>query len=406
DGRPDAAGDRGAAMRRLALAAALYAAAGPALAADCGAPTKMADGWPVAAPRREGLDPRLICAIGPRLESLKGADPNGVLVVRHGRLVYEHYFTGEDKLWREPLAVVAHDARTLHRIESITKSLVAILAGIALDRRLLAGVDVRALPFFPEDADLGTPEKAAITVRNLLSMTSGIAWPEAASSYNDAANINRRRIFAEPDPDRFVLQQPMAAKPGTVWTYSGGGVGLLASILQKATRRRLDVFARETLFGPLGIADWKWWPLASGDPSASGGLFLRPRDLAKIGQLVLAGGVWHGRRIVSARWIAEMTSPQLPHGYPFGFGGAYSYGYLWWLGRSLVEGRQIAWVGGIGWGGQRLFVVPSLDLVVVATAGLYHRSATQFAAADTAFDMALRAAVRRPGWAAGPAWAR
>ena len=380
-------------MRRFALALALCATAAPAAAApDCGRPAKMADGWPVAPPQREGLDPRWICAIAPRLESLDGADPNGLVVVRRGVLVYEHYFTGEDKLWREPLAPVAHDARTPHRIESITKSVVAILAGIAIDRGLLAGVDVPILPFFPEDADLVTPEKAAITVRDLLSMTSGIAWPEGATSYNDAANINRRRIFAEPDPDRFVLRQPMAAKPGTAWTYSGGGVGLLASILQKAAHRRLDAFAERVLFAPLGIADWKWWPLASGDPSASGGLSLRPRDLAKVGQLVLDGGLWRGQRIVSARWIAEMTAPHLPPGAPFGFGDAYSYGYLWWLGRSAAAGREVKWVGGIGWGGQRLWVVPSLDLVVVATAGLYHRTPKQFLAADTAFDMVLRAA--------------
>ena len=378
-------------MRRLLPALALCAAAGPALAAGCGVPARMADGWPVAAPQREGLDARHVCAIGPRLASLDGADPNGVVVARHGVLVYEHYFTGKDKPWREPYARTPHGARTLHHIESITKSVVAILTGIAIDRRLLAGVDAPALSFFPDAADLRTPEKAAITVRHLLSMTSGIAWNEGATSYNDAANINRRRIFTERDPDRFVLRQPMAAPPGTVWNYSGGGVGLLASILQKATHRRLDVFAKRVLFAPLGIADWKWSPLADGDPSASGGLLLRPRDLAKIGQLVLDRGVWRGRRLVSARWIAEMTSPHAPRGWRF-HGGIYSYGYLWWLGRSAVGGRTVDWIGGIGWGGQRLFVVPSLGLVVAATAGLYYRTPKQFLAADTAFDMALRAA--------------
>ena len=378
-------------MSRLLPVLALCAAAGPALAAGCGVPARMEDGWPVAAPQREGLDARRICAIGPRLASLDGADPNGVVVARRGSLVYEHYFAGKDKLWREPSARVPHDARTLHRIESITKSVVAILAGIAIDRRLLAGVDLPVVSFFPEDADLRTPEQDKITVGNLLSMTSGIAWNEGATSYNDAANINRRRILTERDPDRFVLRQPMAATPGSVWNYSGGGVGLLASVLQKATRRQLDIFAKRVLFAPLGIADWQWAPLADGDPSASGGLLLRPRDLAKIGQLVLDRGLWRGKRVVSAGWIKQMTSPHAPRGWRFR-GGIYSYGYLWWLGRSAVGGRTVDWVGGIGWGGQRLFVVPSLGLVVAATAGLYYRTPKQMLAADTAFDMALRAA--------------
>lgn len=378
-------------MRRWALALLLCAAAGPAVAADCGIPAKMEDGWPVAAPQREGLAAARICAIAPRLESLDGADPNGVVVVRRGTLVYEHYFTGKDKLWHEPYDRVAHDAHTLHHIESITKSVVAILTGIAIDRRLLAGVDVPVLPFFPEDADLKTPEKAAITVRDLLTMTSGIDWPEGAVSYNDASNVNHRRILTEPDPDRFVLEQPMAAEPGTVWNYNGGGVGLIASVLEKATHQRLDAFATEALFAPLGIADWHWSPMATGDPSASGGLLLRPRDLAKIGQMVLDRGLWHGKRIVSARWIAEMTSPHAPRGWEFHHGIS-SYGYLWWLGRFHAGSREVDWVGGTGWGGQRLFVVPSLDLVVVGTAGLYYRTPNQFLAADTALASVLEAA--------------
>ena len=378
-------------MRRLLLAVAICAAAGPAFAEGCGVPARMADGWPVAAPQQEGFDPAQICAVAARLEALPAADPNGVVVVRHGRLVYEHYFAGDDSVQGEPLGRREHDAQTLHHIESITKSITALLAGIAIDRRLLPGVDVAVLPYFPEDADLRTPEKAAITVRHLLTMTSGIDWPEGAVSYNDAANINRRRIRTEPDPDRFVLARPMAAKPGTVWNYSGGGVGLLASVLQKATHQRLDRFAKRELFAPLGIEHWTWSPLATGDPSASGGLLLRPRDLAKFGQLVLDRGTWRGRHIVSAGWIAEMTAPHLPPGWAFHSRDDYSYGYLWWLGRVFLDGREIAWVGGTGWGGQRLYVVPSLDLVVVVTAGLYHRTPDQFLAARTAFEAVLRA---------------
>ncbi|HJU16840.1 MAG TPA: serine hydrolase domain-containing protein [Stellaceae bacterium] len=249
------------------LLPAIALAAPPAM---CGAPADMHDGWTVAAPAQEGLDPKLICAIGPRLEKLTEADPNGVVVVRHGVLVYEHYFGVEPFAW---------NASTVHALHSVTKSVVALLTGIALDRGWLRSLDTPVLSFFPKDADLRTPGKERITLRNLLSMTSGLLWPEHAVSYQDPSNIWRRMVEAA-DPDRLVLAQPLAATPGTVWDYDSGGVELLGAILQKVSGRPLDPFAKEALFDPLGIADWAWGRLRDGEPSASNGLLLRPRGLA------------------------------------------------------------------------------------------------------------------------------
>jgi CubicO group peptidase (beta-lactamase class C family) len=123
-------------------------------------------------------------------------------------------------------------------------------------------------------------------------------------------------------------------------------------------------------------------------------LWLRPRDLAKIGHLILNDGTWHGRRIVSAAWIKQMTTPQLPGWYRLGIDGAYSYGYLWWLGHAWIADRNIAWVGGLGYGGQRLFVVPSLGLIVAVNAGVYRRSSEAELADNTALSMAVRAAMQ------------
>jgi CubicO group peptidase (beta-lactamase class C family) len=120
------------------------------------------------------------------------------------------------------------------------------------------------------------------------------------------------------------------------------------------------------------MKDWEWQRFPNGHPYTSGGLRLRPRDLAKLSQLVLDDGVWHGRQIVSAGWIKQMTAQQSPRGWWFGF--ARSYGYLWWQGRSSIDGRDIDWVGALGRGGQRLYVVPNLRLVVAVTAGLYESS--------------------------------
>jgi CubicO group peptidase (beta-lactamase class C family) len=354
---------------------------------SCGGPTRLDDGWTLAAPEQEALDPASICAIGPRLGALHEADPHGVVVVRHGALVYEAYFPGGDlrwpeQHWEEPLESLPHDARTKHDLQSITKSVVALLVGIALDRGLLETIDAPALSFFPEYADLRTADKDRITVRDLLTMTTGLRWP-----YKPYLSM-ARQMDASPDPYRFVLEQPLVAAPGTNWHYNNGTVELVGALVQKATGRPLDQFAKMALFDPLGIDDWEWGKMASGDPGASWGLRLRPRDLAKIGQLVLDHGAWQGSQFVSSAWIKEMIAPHIVR-------PEISYGYLWWLTRQSIDGRDIDVVSGSGWGGQCLYVVPSLDLVVVVTAGVYNFAGEgpQSLAGDTVLGMVLRAAM-------------
>ena len=339
--------------------------------ADCSAPAAISDGLPVSPPAAQGLDPHLICSAGPGLAKLAGADPHGVVVIRHGVLVYEQYFAGDDMRGWTPLGVVPHGANTLHNIQSITKSVVALLVGIAFDRGWLKDLDTPIFSFFPEYADLRTPEKDRITLRHLLSMTSGLDWPERAISINNPANIVRQARIA-PDPYRAVLERSVEAAPGTAWNYNGGGVWLLGLVLEKVLGQPLDQLTKKALFEPLGITDWEWERFPNGHPYASGGLQLRPRDLAKLGQLVLDDGVWQGRQIVSVDWIKQMTSRRNPDGMWFGF--ARGYGYLWWLGRSSIDGRDIDWVGSLGWGGQRLYAVSELSLVVAVTADVYGSS--------------------------------
>ena len=119
------------------------------------------------------------------------------------------------------------------------------------------------------------------------------------------------------------------------------------------------------MFEPLGITDWQWMTYNNGALAAASGLRMRPRDVLKLGQLVLAKGAWNGRQVVPAEWIEQSTRPQTDAA-DFLF-----YGYQWWTGRALVDGRELPWVAGFGLGGQRLFIVPALDLVVVITAGRY-----------------------------------
>jgi CubicO group peptidase (beta-lactamase class C family) len=345
----------------------------PAMAAECGTPTDFHDGWPVAAPDQEGLDPALICGIGPRLEALKEAQAHGVVIARHGRVVYELYFAGKD--WRQsmPLGDVKFDAATKHDMRSISKSVTSLLVGVAFDRGLLTDLDAPAFSFFPEYEALRTPEKDRITLRHLLTMSSGLAWDETTMPFTDPSNTYSQMEVA-PRADHYVLAQPLAARPGEVFNYNSGSTELLGLILRKVSGKRLDAFATEALFDPLDIKDWDWEGTAGFNLAAASGLRLRPRDLAKIGQLVLQHGAWNGRQVVSSAWIDESIIPRLT-----GKGlmlklapeGISSYGYLWWLGRLPVDHPEHDLVAANGYGGQRLFILPDLDLVVVATAGDY-----------------------------------
>jgi CubicO group peptidase (beta-lactamase class C family) len=194
-------------------------------------------------------------------------------------------------------------------------------------------------------------------------MSMGLKWVEATPSTGNDNNDEARTHMAA-DPCRYVLGLPVTAPAGYEFFYNTGALTLVSAIVRKAVGRPLDEFVREALFEPLGITAFEW-SRVKGDSNAGGGLRLRPRDMVKIGQLVLAGGRWNGRQIVSKAWIDASTTPRLEAT------GPYFYGYLWWLGRSLHDGREVHWSAALGRGGQSIRVVPELDLVVAVTAGYY-----------------------------------
>src|SRR5262249_30750017 len=161
---------------------------------------------------------------------------------------------------------------------SISKSVVSLLVGIAIDRKLIASVDEPVFRLFPEHGDLRTPEKDRILIRHVLAMASGLAWDETIP-YSDPRNSEIRMSVAA-DPLPLVLEQPVAAAPGTTYTYGGGDTHLLAAVIQRASGRTLQEFAREALFEPLGITDWRWNSYSNGVLAAASGLQMRPRDMA------------------------------------------------------------------------------------------------------------------------------
>ena len=344
----------------------------------CGSPSSIDDGWTTAAPDNVGMDGAQLCGIAARLEQ-RATSVHSVVVARHGKLVFEQYFPGYDQPWGQPEGQHDFTATTKHDMRSASKSLTSLLVGIAIDRKLIAGVDEPVLKFFPDYQVVKQAGWEAITLRHLLTMSSGIKWDEARA-WTDPKNDEPHLGF-EADPIGYVLSRPVAAPPGTLWAYNGGGTDLLGNIIERISGKPLEAFAREVLFQPLGITDveWKAYP-KNGKIAAAAGLRLRPRDAAKIGQLVLNRGQWNGQQVVSADWIAQSTTPRFQAiGY---FGSTLFYGYQWWMGRSLTGDKEIKWIGAFGWGGQRIFIVPELDLVMMTTAAQYGQPKEGLAAID------------------------
>jgi CubicO group peptidase (beta-lactamase class C family) len=375
--------------KSLMLLLALLALCLPASAQDtkvCGAPVALNDGWTIAAQAEVGLDPERLCQLDAFIAQWPKANIHAVVVVRNGKLVMERYFTGEDERWGDTLGRVTYGPEVKHDLRSISKSVTSLLVGIALSEGKFPALDSPVFDAFPDYADLKTPGKARITFRDLLTMSSGLAWDENLP-WNDPRNNEREMIMAA-DPFRYILSQPVAFPPGAIYAYSGGGTSLLGETLIRSTGRPLRDYARDKLFQPIDAPDFEWLDAGvSGKLGAFGSLRMRPRDAAKLGRLLLTDGQWNGKQVVPAGWAAESAKPRINGE------GLFFYGYQWWLGRSFRNGSELHWIAGVGLGGQRLYVVPSLDLVVMINSGHY-RDGLQGVIPAGIFNRVVLAAVK------------
>jgi len=310
-----------------------------------------------------GFDPGRLYAALSAFQS-GSANLHGLVIERRGASVAECYRTGKDKpVFSMFSHAVDFDAATRHDLRSVSKSVTGLLWGIALAERKVAPPDARVLDLLPDLADLKKDGRQDITIGNLLDMTGGLAWDESGpyGVRNPEFGLYWRGAQA-----RYVFKRPMASPAGQRFNYNGGGTAVLADLLEQGTGMALPDYARERLFTPLGITDWEWLTDFRGRPLAFAGLRMRPRDLARIGQLVLQRGRWNGTQVVPADWIDASLQPHVDTG------DGLQYGYQWWHGKTRALGREQAWTAAFGNGGQRLFVVPSLGLVVVLTAGMYN----------------------------------
>ncbi|MCO5399292.1 serine hydrolase domain-containing protein [Ralstonia soli] len=358
-------------LRSMGIALVLAGMVPAVAASPCDVPAQLSDGWQIEAnPAAVGLDAGRLCTV---LRSLADGEANvhSLLVARHGRLVAEVYHAGKDERVKDLFRTTrTFDANALHDIRSISKSVTSLLWGIAQGQGKTPPLDTPVLSLFPELANLNRDGREAITLSQMLSMSSGLAWNEwrATSLFNN----DEFGLFWHSSQAHYVFDRPMAAQAGTQFNYNGGNTAVLAQILAGRVGMSLPDYARKQLFEPLGIAEWEWVEDYRGRPLAFAGVRLRPRDLARIGQLVLQHGQWNGRQLVPAEWIAESTRPHIDTGIEPGL----QYGYQWWLGKVVAGDTEQSWIGGIGNGGQRLWIVPGLDMVIVTTAGDYNQRAS------------------------------
>ena len=337
--------------------------------------------WQTTAAADAGFAPDMEARLDKLIADKRAWNLHGVLVARAGRLVLERYFAGEENNWGK-VSAVRFDADTLHNLYSVTKSVVALVYGVALAAGKVPPPDAPLYAQFPEYPDLVAADRrrAERTVGHALSMTLGMQWNEIGLPYDDPKNDEIGMEMAK-DRCRFILDRPIIGPPGKRWLYCGGATALIGRLIAKGTGLSLPDYARRELFDPLGLGPTEWlsskdtWVAdkygpGDGEPAAASGLRMKPRDLARIGQLLLDDGKVNGREIVPSSWLAECLAPRVS------CDEMRRYGYQWYLGdMEFRDARDTVrlehWAGCFGNGGQRLFVWPELELVVVVTAGNY-----------------------------------
>jgi CubicO group peptidase (beta-lactamase class C family) len=265
-----------------------------------------------------------------------------LIVSRNGQIVRQRYYHAGD-------SVTAHDVR------SVTKSVMATLIGIAIDKNIIPSESQHIGVYLQPLVESLDSVRGKIAISDLLAMSAGFSGNELAnaSEYNTWFNATNQVVYT--------MNKSIVAVPGTVFNYDSGVAHLTSAILSEATGDATSLFAYQHLFSPLGIASPTWQTDKQGISNGGAGLRLTPLDMVKIGELYLNHGVYGGVRVVSEEWIAKATGRKIwtNNAVPFGPG----YGYFWWTGTAHAHDYFFA----NGWGGQFILVVPDLNLVVVAT---------------------------------------
>lgn len=296
---------------------------------DDGHGTWPGDDWQLSSPEKEGMNAIPLKEMDEYIKkNLRQA--SSALLVRHGYVVFEKYYTGSKDDLRD--------------VRSVTKSVISAIIGVAIKNGYIKSIDEKMIDYFPEYVnDLLDPSVRKLSIRHLLTMSAGFK--------------------ATPDPGvlQDLLTLPLSGEPGLHFEYNENDPLALSLIITKATKLKAADFAKKKLFEPIGISFFKWNDI-DGYSTGADGLYLRSRDMARIGYLFLREGQWETHQIIHSEWIqqsarGQVRLPELPE-----YKDEY-YGFLWWC--RTIRGYQSYYAHGLG--GQVIFVVPALDIVFVST---------------------------------------
>ena len=324
--------------------------------------TAYADDLPTVAPSSEDISTERLGQMEQAIKAGRFKAITSVLIARHGKLAYEHYFDTDG-------------VDGLRNTRSATKTITGMLIGAAIDKHLIPGVDAHVLDYLQDRLPLENHDsrKSKITIEDFLTMSSLLECDDE----NSFSRGNEERMYLVEDWAKFTFDLPIRGFPGwetkpkdspygRSWSYCTAGATTLGVVLERAVKRPVPDFAREVLFAPLGIASVKWQFQPLGTAMTGGGLELRSRDLLKIGQLYLDRGMWNGNAIVSAEWVEKSVRPHANAREDT------DYGYLWWLQTFHIHAGSLHSYGMYGTGGNKILVFPDESLVVVITTTNYH----------------------------------
>lgn len=375
--------------RAVSLAACVVLAACEAHSAGPGWP---GEAWPVSTAEAEGVDPAALESLIADIDAGRYGLIDQFLLIRNGRVIADRRWDHGQR-YAELLAAQEDTAdhqynydhpswhpyyrdTDLHSLQSVTKSVTSVAFGIAVDEGHIPDVEAPAWPYFEAyGVDLADPRRAATSLEDFLTMRSGIDWAVPGQTYEDQAHPTSVLEASDRWID-YIVSRPVGTDPGTRFDYNDGVSVLLGKIVREATGQRLDEWAEERLFRPIGIDEYYWKITPDGEVDSEGGLYLSTHDLARIGHLMLRGGEWDGRQVVSREWVEASTSPVVPDVAPDNDRPDTGYGYQWWA--PMHENGETRVLAGNGYGGQFLHVVPEYDLISVFNGWTLHEQPELF----------------------------
>ncbi|CAB1078914.1 hypothetical protein D1AOALGA4SA_6634 [Olavius algarvensis Delta 1 endosymbiont] len=310
------------------------------------------DGWETSSLRAEGIEPAKLYEMMHAILAGDSRYIHSILLIKNGKLVFEEYFFG-------------YSRDTKHFLASVSKSVTSLAIGLTIDKGYVLDVATPASETFSNyKRTKWIEQEYPIRLKHMLTMTAGLNW-DALSHRRSHPGHTTYQMYASSDPIEFVLNRNLSDIPGQKFNYNSGLTILMGEMVRIKSGMGIDEFTGKFLFAPLGISDYSWDRFPDGAVQTDGGLHLRPRDMAKIGYMMLKNGQWRGKQVVSQKWITASTQTHIN-------GLGLGYGYQWWRGKAFINELEIEVVYASGHGGQKIFIIPQLDLVAVFTSKVFN----------------------------------